>query len=74
MKILSEKELVQSVRRKIKIENLTRCCNCLNFKNSKCKKALKEELVDCADFIELPSEEQVIVISLIELNNQPELF
>ena len=69
---MCEEELVKSVRRKIKIENLTRCMNCLTFVT--CVEPLKENVVECDHYSEVQSEKQVIVIPLIDFNNQPELF
>ena len=70
--MFSEEELVKSVRRKIKIENLIRCMNCSVFVT--CVEDLKENVVECDHYSEVSKEKQVIVIPLSELNNQPELF
>ena len=70
--MICEDELVKSVRRKIKIENLTRYMNCLAFVT--CVEPLKEDVVECGQYSEVSKDKQIIVISLVELNNQPELF
>ena len=54
----------KGLQRKLKIENLTRCMNCSVF--MACREPLKEDVVDCDHFVEIPDKEQVIVIGLCE--------
>jgi hypothetical protein len=55
----------EKLERKVRIENLTRCMNCLSF--TTCSEPFKENMVDCGEkFVELPVDKQVVVISLIE--------
>jgi hypothetical protein len=62
------KMLSKKVERKMKIENLARCMNCLGFEN--CKEKMKEDIVECGHFEELPDDEQVVVVSLNEWSNK----
>ena len=45
------KMLNKTIERKMKIENLERCMNCLGFEN--CKEKMKEDVVDCENFEEV---------------------
>jgi hypothetical protein len=62
------KILNKKVERKMKIENLERCMNCLGFEI--CKERMKEDVVDCDHFEELSDNEQVVVVNLNEWSNR----
>ncbi len=51
------------LERKLRIENLVRCMNCLSF--TTCSEPFKENMADCGEkFLEMPADEQVSVIPL----------
>lgn len=52
--------------RKLKIENLERCMNCLGF--VACKEEKKEDVVDCTRFREEPIERQKVAANLVEFS------
>jgi hypothetical protein len=53
----------KEAERKIKIENLTNCMNCMKFLT--CREPFKENVVDCGhNFIEAPQKEQIVVVKL----------
>jgi hypothetical protein len=54
--------------RKLRMENLTRCMNCLTF--SVCNEERKEDVVCCAHYREVEAESQVVVMLLTELCRQ----
>jgi hypothetical protein len=54
----------KDVERKLKIENLTRCMNCLAF--VACCELRKEDIVDCQNFKEIGLENQVTLVNLRE--------
>jgi hypothetical protein len=54
-------KLDDKVRRKLKIEYMNRCFNCERFVN--CIFGIKEDIVDCELFVEVPDSLQVIVVS-----------
>lgn len=56
--------LDENIEKKLKIENLTRCCSCKLFQ--KCKEPFKEDIVDCDHFSELPENEQIVIVRLAE--------
>jgi hypothetical protein len=58
----------KKIERKMKIENLTICMNCVGFVN--CKEEMKEDIVDCDHFEELLDDEQVVVVNLNEWSNK----
>lgn len=58
----------EKVERKMKIENLERCMNCVGFED--CKEKMKEDIVDCDHFEELDEEDQVVVVNLNEWSNR----
>jgi hypothetical protein len=58
----------EETRRKLRIENLTRCMNCLAF--SVCNEERKDEVVCCEHYREIKAESQVVVVLLTELCRQ----
>jgi hypothetical protein len=55
-------EMNKDVERKLKIENLTRCINCLAF--VVCCESRKEDIADCVRFKEVGLGNQVTVFNL----------
>lgn len=55
-------KLDDKVRRKLKIENMNRCFNCERFVD--CVLGIKEDIVVCDHFVEMPDSLQVIVVNL----------
>jgi len=56
-----------TIRRKEMIQNLNRCLNCERL--ASCEEAFKEKIEDCGElFVELPTEKQVVIVSLCEVN------
>jgi hypothetical protein len=55
----------EDANRKIKMENLTNCMNCLKF--LRCPEPFKENMVDCGHhFLEVPQKGQIVVVKLTE--------
>jgi hypothetical protein len=54
----------EETRRKLRIENLTRCMNCLAF--SVCTEKGKENIVCCRHYREIGVESQVVAVPFIE--------
>ena len=55
----------RELSRKLKIENLEKCMNCLIFVT--CREPFKEDLVDCGHhLLEEPESEQIVVVKLSE--------
>ena len=63
IKMKKENKNVDKIEKKLKIENIERCLNCKLF--SSCTE-MKEEIVVCSRFKELPIRRQLIVVSLAE--------
>lgn len=55
----------KELERKLKIENLEKgCLNCQAFVS--CRMCRKESIIDCDHFVELPEDQQVVVVNLLE--------
>jgi hypothetical protein len=63
IKMKKENENTDRIEKKLKIENIKRCPNCRLF--SSCTE-MKEEIVVCSRFKEIPIKEQLIVVNLAE--------
>jgi hypothetical protein len=59
-----EEIMDKETSRKLKIENLTRCMNCLAFVT--CKEHFKEDVVDCDHLAEVLPQNQVVVMKMSE--------
>lgn len=57
--------LAENTEKKLRIENLTRCCSCALFQKN-CKEPFKENIVECDHFSELPENEQFVIVRLSE--------
>ena len=59
--MLCEKELDNELKRKQRIESLTFHMNCARF--AACRIVNVEDLFECPDFVELPANKQVVVVT-----------